>query len=210
MKSAFLLYEGVEPIDLGAIGTISMARRIIPDISYFTIAESLDPVTFANGLRVLPDCDFAQPRDFDVLMVPGGPGWKSACENPAIRGFIASQKSNVTICSFCTGAMILAAAGVLDGLEATTKCEVAGLERSPLAELSEQFPDIQASHALVVDNGSVITGGGVTLCVDAVMYLLAKHFGEQAVAEVARIMEYAAARGANQQRLPTIVRGIRS
>lgn len=204
MKSAFLLYENVEPIDLGAIGVISMAQRVIPTLSYFTVAESRDPVMLANGLRVLPDWGFDEAPAFDVLMVPGGPGWRMAAENPQIRQFISSQNKRVTLCSFCTGAMILAACGVLDGLQATTKREVVGAERSPLEELSERFPQIQSSYTLVADSGSIITGGGVTLCIDTVLYLLAKRFGPESVSEVARIMEYSAALEANRSRLPII------
>jgi transcriptional regulator GlxA family with amidase domain len=85
-------------------------------------------------------------------------------------------------------------------LRATTKFEVVPPEPSPLDELRQRYPAVRSEAALVVDNGRVVTGGGVTLCIDAVLYLLEKRFGKQAVDEVARIMEYGAARAANSRR----------
>ena len=60
MKFAFLMYHGVEPIDLAAIGVISMARRVMPELSYLTVAATHDLQIFSNGLRVAPDVTFAQ------------------------------------------------------------------------------------------------------------------------------------------------------
>ena len=59
MKFAFLMYRGVEPIDLAAIGVISMARRVVPELSCLSVAATLDLQTFSNGLRVAPDVTFA-------------------------------------------------------------------------------------------------------------------------------------------------------
>lgn len=204
MHLTFLLYEGVEPVDLAAIGVISMARRIIPELSYETVAATRDAVQFSNGLMVLPTKTFDEVKGVDVLLVPGGPGWRKASEDPAIQAFTRRVAPGATLCSVCTGAMILAEAGLLDGKTATTKIEVVSPEVSPLLELRERFPSVQAERALLVDAGQVVTGGGVTLCIDAVLYLLGKRFGEQVANEVARIMEYSAARSANRARLAVL------
>ncbi|WP_439590507.1 DJ-1/PfpI family protein [Hydrogenophaga sp.] len=204
MHVTFLLYEGIEPVDLAAIGVISMARRIIPELSYETVAARREPVQFSNGLMVVPARTFDEVKDVDVLLVPGGPGWRKASQDPAIQAFARRVAPGATLCSVCTGAMIFAEAGLLDGKLATTKVEVVPPEVSPLRELRERFPGVQAKHALLVDAGNVITGGGVTLCIDAVLYLLEKRFGEEAANEVARIMEYSAARSANRARLAVL------
>ncbi len=204
MHVTFLLYEGIEPVDLAAIGVISMARRIIPELSYDTVAARREPVVFSNGLLVMPSKTFDEVKDVDVLLVPGGPGWRKASKDPAIQAFARRVAPGATLCSVCTGAMILAEAGLLDGKSATTKVEVVPPEVSPLRELRERFPTVQTKHALLVDAGQVITGGGVTLCIDAVLYLLEKRFGEEAANEVARIMEYTAARSANKARLAVL------
>lgn len=204
MHMTFVLYEGVEPVDLAAIGVMSMARRIIPELSYETVAATRDPVAFSNGLMVLPTKTFDEVDAVDVLLVPGGPGWRKASMDPVIQAFAQRVAPGATVCSVCTGAMILAQAGLLDGKPATTKVEVVLPEGSPLLELRERFPGVQAEHALLVDAGQVVTGGGVTLCIDTVLYLLEKRFGEEAASEVARIMEYSAARSANRARLARI------
>lgn len=196
----FLLYEGIEPVDLAAIGVISMARRVIPGVSYETVSFDRAPVPFANGLQVLPNRSFDEVSSVDVLLVPGGPGWRAAASDARVLAFVRRVAPDALVCSVCTGAMILAEAGVLDGLRATTKFEVVPPEKSPLDELRQRYPAVRSEPALVVDNGRVVTGGGVTLCIDAVLYLLEKRFGKEAVDEVVRIMEYGAARTANSQR----------
>jgi transcriptional regulator GlxA family with amidase domain len=196
----FLLYEGIEPVDLAAIGVMSMARRVIPGLSYETVSFDRGPVSFANGLEVLPSKSFDEVSKVDVLLVPGGPGWRAAANDARVLAFVRRVAADALVCSVCTGAMILAEAGVLDGLRATTKFEVVPPEPSPLDELRQRYPAVRSEPALIVDNGHVVTGGGVTLCIDAVLYLLEKRFGKQAVDEVARIMEYGAARAANSRR----------
>jgi transcriptional regulator GlxA family with amidase domain len=206
MELTYVLYPGVEPIDLAALGVISMARRVVPELSYRTVAATHAPVILANGLRVLPDLSYDEVDAIDVLMIPGGPGWRKAAEDVALLGFIRKWNTSGTICSVCTGAMILAAAGTLDGREATTKSAVVPPECSPMDELRERYDNVSVVNALLVDSGRVVTGGGVTLCIDATLYLIACRYGPEAADEVARIMEYEAAARANASRLPKIVR----
>jgi transcriptional regulator GlxA family with amidase domain len=73
-----------------------------------------------------------------------------------------------------------------------------------LHELQSRYPKVRAVSALVVDTGTVITAGGVSLCIDAVLHLLSSRYGEAAAAEVARIIEYSHAHAANKQRLPIL------
>ena len=207
MQLTFLVYEGVEPIDLAAIGVISMAKRIIPELSYQIVALRNEPVELSNGLRVLPNARFDEVAQVDVLMVPGGPGWRAASQDRETLAFIrrVAAPAAATVCSVCTGAMILAAAGTLDGLHATTKTEVVAPEASPLLELRGRYPNVHAQAALLVDNGAVITGGGVSLCIDTTLHLLQRRFGRPAAEEVARILEYSAAWQANSRR-PAVIR----
>ena len=211
MELTFLLYPGVEPIDLAALGVISLGRRIVPQLSYRTVAASHAPVELSNGLRVLPDMAFYEVDRVDVLMIPGGPGWRRAAEDPTTLAFIRRwATAATTVCSVCTGAMVLARAGLLDGLAATTKSAVVPPERSPMEELQDRHRDVSAVDALLVDSGSVVTGGGVTLCIDTTLHLIALRHGAAAADEIARTMEYGAARAANAARLPTVSGEIRS
>jgi transcriptional regulator GlxA family with amidase domain len=200
MRMTYLLYEGIEPVDLAAIGVMSMAKRVIPQLTYETVAATNAPVVFSNGLRVVPDRLFDDVSSVDVLLVPGGPGWRKASEDPTVLAFIRRVAPSGLTCSICTGAMILAEAGVLEGHAATTKVEVVDPEVAPLSELSARYPKIAARRALVVDEATVVTGGGVTLCIDTTLHLLERRYGSEKVDEVARIMEYGAARRANRSR----------
>jgi transcriptional regulator GlxA family with amidase domain len=93
--------------------------------------------------------------------------------------------------------MILAAAGLLDGHQATTKREVTGGEIAPIAILRDQYPAVRVVTAPVVDEGAVVTGGGVSLAIDLTLHLLERLGGPGLAAETARIIEYTTARQAN-------------
>jgi transcriptional regulator GlxA family with amidase domain len=110
--------------------------------------------------------------------------------------------STTKLASVCTGAMILAASGVLDGLHATTKRSVIPPETRPLDVLAKRYENITAVEASLVDTGSVITGGGVSLCIDATLHLIAKHLGDDVAQETARIIEYDCAWRANRASFP--------
>jgi len=205
MQLTFLLYPGVEPIDLAPLGVFSMGKRVVPELSYRCAATSMNAVELSNGLKVMPDITLKEIEDLDVLLVPGGPGWKDAAGNPDVLGFIRRWAPSGTLCSVCTGAMILAEAGVLDGMTATTKNLVIPPEPSVMDELKRRYPKVAATEALLVDNSTVITGGGVTLCIDTALYLIESRYGEEAADEIARIMEYSAARQANAARMPMVL-----
>lgn len=108
--------------------------------------------------------------------------------------------------SVCTGALLLASARLLDGRTATSKAAYAAPETSPLSTLSEMTVDCSVREALLVDEGDIITGGGVSLCVDLTLYLLERFLGPELAERTAYIMEYSAARAANQARLPSLIK----
>ena len=79
-----------------------------------------------------------------------------------------------------------------------------GEEVSPLALMRSRHPAIRALDARLVDCGAVLTGGGVSLCIDMTLHLLARFLGEEVARETARILEYSAALEANEARLPAV------
>jgi transcriptional regulator GlxA family with amidase domain len=206
MRFAVFIYDGVEPVDLATYGVLSMARRIAPQISMFTVAPKAGEVKMANGLRVIADHGFTDCPPSDALIVTGGPGWVAQCESAETLGFMRRYAAGRVMAGVCTGGMILAASGLLDGYKATTKREIAGGETSPMQIMRERHPliDVQDAASLV-DCGRVITGGGVTLGIDATLHLLARLLGEDVANETARIMEYSRAWRANREALPVIV-----
>lgn len=205
MKAAILVYEGTEPIDLATYGVLSMARRVAPEVSMFLVAERAGPVVLANGLTVLADHGYDDAPPADVLVITGGPGWQREARAPATLEFIRRYSRGVCVAGVCTGGMILAATGLLDARAATTKREVCGTEVSPLEMMRRMHPAIEALDARLVDCGPVLTGGGVTLCIDMTLHLLARFAGEAVARETARILEYSAALEANEARLPARV-----
>jgi transcriptional regulator GlxA family with amidase domain len=206
MRFAILIYEGVEPVDLATYGVLSMARRVAPEISIFTVAPSRGPVAFANGLTVMADHGFGDCPSADALIVTGGPGWTAQCSNPATLEFLRRYRPARVTAGVCTGGMIMAAAGLLDGHVATTKREVIGAEVPPVKLLRERHPAVRVEEsASVVDCGAIVTGGGVTLGIDATLHLLAKLLGPRVADETARIMEYSRAWRANQEAMPVLV-----
>jgi transcriptional regulator GlxA family with amidase domain len=206
MRFAVFIYDGVEPVDLATYGVLSMARRIAPQISMFTVAPCAGEVLLANGLRVLADYGVADCPAFDALIVTGGPGWTAQCESEATLAFIRRSARDRVVAGVCTGGMILAAAGVLDGFRATTKREVTGTEVSPLRLMRERHPRIEVTDGVsLVDCGRIVTGGGVTLGIDATLHLIAHLVGDEVASETARIMEYTRAWRANREALPIVV-----
>lgn len=205
MRFGIFIYDGVEPIDLATYGVLSMARRIRPEIMLCTIAPAAGVVHLANGLRVIADYGIDDVPEMDMLVVSGGPGWSAQSEASATLAFLRRQAAATPIVSVCTGAMILAATGVLDGLPATTKREVVPPEVSPLQRMRIAYPGIDAREAMLVDAGRVVTGGGVSLCIDAMLHVLQRRFGAAMAAETARILEYERAWAANQAQFPPVV-----
>jgi transcriptional regulator GlxA family with amidase domain len=204
MRFGVFIYEGVEPIDLAVIGVLSMARRIAPQIEICTIAPKPGLIGLANGLKVVADFGIGDAPPCDIVIVTGGPGWSQQAQSPATLDYIRRVHSSGKIASVCTGGMILAASGVLDGQAATTKREVVPPEISPLSVMKASYPRIDAREAMLADSGSVVTGGGVTLCIDTTLYLLAKMLGDDVADETARIMEYTRARRVNRDEFPMI------
>jgi transcriptional regulator GlxA family with amidase domain len=201
MRYAILLYDGVEPIDVGAtFGVLSMAKRRLPEITFFGVARQAGPVACANGLTVLVEHDFSTCPEVDDLIVTGGPGWMSASKDSDTLSFLRSRHPAARTSAICTGAMILAAAGLLDGRSATTKREVYAGETPPLDLLGETEV-IDTKPAAIVEADDILTSGGVTLGIDAMFRLLARNHGSEVADDVARVMEYARALVANRNAL---------
>lgn len=200
MRFAIFIYEGVEPIDLATFGVLSMARRVAPEIEAFTVARAAGPVTLASGLVALAQYGADDCPAADVIIVTGGPGWQKEAASAPTLAFLKRYCEGRIAASVCTGAMILAAAGVLEGHRATTKREVIGAEVPPVDVLRSRHPGVRVEDALLVDDGAVVTGGGVTLCIDTTLHLLERTLGARVAAETARIMEYTTARAANAAR----------
>lgn len=187
---AVFIYPGTEPIDLATFGVLSMARRVDPGIAVHTVSGQAGAITLASGLVVMADYDLQTWPGADVLIVTGGPGWQQQRDAGPVLEFLRRAARRSTIASVCTGAMILAAAGLLAGKTATTKRRVIAPEESPLALLGAQYPDIEVVEAPLVDAGGTVTSGGVSYCIDASLHLVRRFCGDHVADETARIIEF--------------------
>jgi transcriptional regulator GlxA family with amidase domain len=205
MRFGIFIYDGVEPIDLATFGVLSMARRIAPEIEICTIAPHAGPVALANGLEVTADFGIGDAPACDLVIVTGGPGWLAQAEALPTLDYIRRVHASGRIASVCTGGMILAASGILDDGPATTKRAVVPPEKSPLDVMRQSYPGIDVREAMLVDRGGVVTGGGVTLCIDTTLHLIAGMLGQHVADETARIMEYQRAWRANRDGFAPVV-----
>ncbi len=150
-----------------------------------TIAEHPDVVTCRGGLLVQPNQTFVEHFPLDVLVVPGGYGTRRAQENPVVLDWIARQRSSAALTtSVCTGAFLLGAAGLLDGLRATTHwATIDGLRaRHPAVDV--------LADARVVDEGEIITSAGVSAGIDMALHVVRRLHGAEIARRTARDMEY--------------------
>ncbi|MGY3607094.1 MULTISPECIES: DJ-1/PfpI family protein [unclassified Bradyrhizobium] len=200
MLFGIFIYDGVEPIDLATFGVLSMARRIAPRIRICTIAPKAGIIRLSNGLDVIAQFGIDNAPVCDVVIVTGGPGWEQQAASEATLDYVRRVHASTQVASVCTGGMILAASGVLDGIAATTKRAVVPPEVSPLGRMRGAYPQIDVQEAPIVDSGAVVTGGGVSLCIDTTLHIIQRMLGEAVASETARIIEYQRARKANMNR----------
>lgn len=191
-----VLYEGFDELDaIAPFEVFGAAEQYGADFS--TRLVTLDPtetVTASHGLRVEPDgvVTDAEEADADLpdlLVIPGG-GWNNRSEAgawaeaqkgavPAAAG--AHHAAGVTVASVCTGGMLLAEAGLTDGRHATT-------HDGALDDLRASGADVV--DARVVDDGDILTAGGVTSGLDLALYIVEREASREIADRVAKELEY--------------------
>jgi transcriptional regulator GlxA family with amidase domain len=183
-----LIFDDVEVLDFcGPFEVFSVAgKQIAPGaFNVFTIGRSLDPNSARNGLSVNPKFTFDEAPAIDVLLVPGGLGTRPLMHDTALIEWIRKRAALAElVLSVCTGALLLARAGLLDGLDATT-------HHGALELLGEVAPNTTVhDDARFVDNGRVITSAGIAAGIDMSLYVVAKLLGAETAVATARHMEY--------------------
>ncbi|HWT02048.1 MAG TPA: DJ-1/PfpI family protein [Pyrinomonadaceae bacterium] len=176
---AILIFDGVQIIDYTGPYEVlgGMGKRHV-----YTVAEKPDAITTNMGMRVIPNYTFENQPKPDIIIVPGGgssePGEQARgvgaqLENRKVINWIqASAKEAKYVMSVCNGAFLLAKAGLLDGLEATTT-----------AGLVEKLRSVATKTRVVndkrfVDNGKIITTGGLSSGIDGALHLIEKMDGK--------------------------------
>jgi transcriptional regulator GlxA family with amidase domain len=179
LKIAVLLFDGVEELDFaGPFEVLSNVGET------FTVAASRE-VRGRHGLKVVADYTFETAPQPDVLVVPGGPITR---ENPDSLADAVKYARKVApdarlLLSVCTGAFILAMAGLLDGRSCTTHYRRRHL-------LAARFPQVHLRYARVVSDGKIVTTAGVAAGIDGSLFAVSRLFGQEQALKIARQIEY--------------------
>lgn len=188
-----LLFDEVEVLDFcGPFEVFSVAARVearrtgapAPPFRVLLIAERTGPVAARGGLRVLPEATFADHPPLDVALVPGGVV-DQELDNPAVVAWLrrVSAAARLTA-SVCTGAFLLAQAGLLDGRQATTHWE-------DIDAFEARYPRVIVRRDVRwVDDGAVVTSGGISAGIDMSLRLVERLCGRDVAQAAAHQMEY--------------------
>ena len=186
---AILMFDDVEVLDFaGPFEVFSVTSELNKSNRPFavsTVAEHPSAINARNGLSINPDCTIFNCPPPDILIVPGGLGTRKLIDNLAVINWIKDCAQTVElVLSVCTGSLLLAKAGLLEGLAATTHHRALDL----LRELAPNTNIIENQR--FVDNGKIITSGGIAAGIDMSLYVVSKLLGTAQAEQTAEHMEY--------------------
>lgn len=185
-RIAFFIFPRMTFLDL--IGGYDALRRVAgmsidPEVTHRTIGTAAQ-VEDDSGLVVRADGVYEDLAPFDLLYVPGGFGTRTLMDDPRCIEYLRTWGRERPVASVCTGALLLGRAGHLEGLRATTHHRAFDLLRPFCREV--------VTDRRIVDEGRVVTAGGVASALDLGLYLVEKFWGQPARERIAAQMEYRA------------------
>lgn len=179
MQVNFLLFPNLTQLDL--TGPYEVLARV-PGLKTSLVAKSMEPVRSDRGLTILPDCSFESAPACDILMVPGGPGVDEILNDAQWVEFTARQASKARyVFGVCTGTLLLGAAGLLKGKQATTHWSA--------KDLLPAFGASVGESRICID-GNLFTSGGVTSGIDMALKAVAELFDEDTARQIQLQIEY--------------------
>ncbi len=182
LQIGFLVFPKVQQLDLTGPYEVFAS---VPDAQVRLIWKDRTPIISATGLVLVPDTTFTEAPPLDVICVPGGAGVNALMEDEVVLAFLRRQGEGARfVTSVCTGALVLAAAGLLFGRRATTHWASHDL----LAPL-----DVIPEEGRVVVDGRFISGGGVTAGIDMALTVVAELLGRAQAEAIQLLLEYAPA-----------------
>jgi transcriptional regulator GlxA family with amidase domain len=187
IRIAIAIFDGAEELDFVGPWEVLAAWRFLhpEDVEVFVVGDGDEPVTCAKGLRVLADRSWDALGQVDVLVYPGGRGTRPQLGDDRIRSRLRELRDQGTLMtSVCTGALVYADAGLLDGQPATTYWS-AFEELLPLGHDITPRPDDR-----FVDVGNVITAAGVSAGIDMALHLVGRLGSPEKAREVRRYIQY--------------------
>jgi transcriptional regulator GlxA family with amidase domain len=185
---AILLFDEVEVLDFAGpfeVFAVTDALNEKKLFDVYTVAESAGVIRACNGLQVVPTYAFANAPTASLLVIPGGWGTRPLLQRPAVIEWIRQQARSAEItASVCTGSLLLAKAGLLEGVTATTHFRAFPLlrELAPTADVRED--------RRFLDHDKIITSAGISAGIDMSLHLVAKLHGVEVAQKTADQMEY--------------------
>ena len=187
------LFDNVEVLDFaGPFEVFSTASRVKrrleqeqpPLFDVFTVAEEPRFIRARGGLMVSPGFSFGNHPPIDGLVIPGGVVSAELAKPAVINWIQQTAATSQLTASVCTGAFLLAHAGLLVDKTVTTHWE-------DIDDLRAKFPDLDVrENARWIDEGKIITSAGISAGIDMSLYLVARLAGEDLAHKTARQMEY--------------------
>lgn len=185
---AILIFDDVEVLDFCGPYEVFSVTGINTEpqpFQVYTVALESRPILARNQLSVNPHYSLTDCPKPDILLIPGGYGTRREMNNPVLIDWIKAKAQTADlVLSVCTGALLLAKAGLLDGLAATTHHQAFDVLRevAPHTEVRE--------HERVVDNGRIVLSAGIAAGIDMSLYVVAKLLGTPTAIATANYMEY--------------------
>lgn len=178
-----VLFPDFEMLD--AMGPVEMLGMHPDDFEIVNVAEQRGEVASVQGPKSVVDFTFTDEKHYDILLVPGGQGTRREVANPVIIDWLRDKSSGAEfVTSVCTGAALLAQAGILNGKRATTN-------KMNFAWVVEQGPTVDwVPEARWVEDGSVFTSSGVSAGMDMTLALIERLLGTKAAEDAALWAEY--------------------
>jgi putative intracellular protease/amidase len=180
MQVAYLLYDRFTALDITGPHEV---LNSLPHVDSIFVAEQAGPLrNESDTLSLVADASLDEVRKPEIVVIPGGYGTRALLDHEPLLDWIRQVHETTTYTtSVCTGTLLLAAAGLLDGAPATTHW----LARDLLAELgAKPVPD------RVVEHGKIITAAGVSSGIDMALRLIQKMYGDEAAQAVQLGIEY--------------------
>jgi transcriptional regulator GlxA family with amidase domain len=185
---AILIFNDVELMDFCGpyeVFSITGRRDGSNPFNVCSVVEKPGPVTTSNNVSINPHYYFSNCPAPDIIIIPGGAGSRKEMNNPAVIDWVKGcAKKAELVLSVCTGALILAKAGLLESLEATT-------HHNAIKLLKEIAPNTTVHEdRRVADNGRIILSAGISAGIDMSFHVVSKLLGEKYAVEAAYHMEY--------------------
>ena len=193
-----VLFEGFELLDV--FGPLEMFGLAADHFEIRLISESGGVVASRQGPKSICDDSFQSAPAIDVLLVPGGIGTRREVDNQVLLDWIKERsKQAELVASVCTGSALLAKAGVLDGLRATSN-------KLAFAWAASQSEKVQwQQQARWIEDGKVFSSSGVSAGIDMALAVIAKLVSQQAAEDAANFAEYSWQRDANCDPFASVV-----